>query len=346
MRKTRSCTVLIASYFEPEYADQIARVEGTRVIYEPALLPAPTYPSDHHFGSLRRSPQEERQWREYLGQAEVLLDFDYTNINHLADLIPHVRWIQATSAGIGPMLVRTGLIKTSITFTTASGVHGVPLAEFAVMAMLWFAKGGPRMMRDQAAHRWQRTCARELLGSTVGIVGLGGVGREVARTCRAIGLRVVATKRTAAGGGDRDDSVDALVPIAQLPALLREVDVLVLACPQTPETEGLIGRAQLEMMKPGAVLINIARGAIVDEPALIDALRNGHLGGAALDVTAKEPLPEHSPLWDLPNVLVSPHSASTVTKENAKLTDLFCENLRRYLLGDPLLNVFDRTQLY
>jgi glyoxylate/hydroxypyruvate reductase len=345
VQTARTHPVLIASYFEPEYVERIARVEGVRVIYEPALLPPPAYPCDHHFGSIRRSPQEEQRWRGYLHEAEILFDFDYTNLHHLVELIPNVRWIQASSAGIGPMLVRTGLINTSITFTTASGVHGVPLAEFVAMALLWFAKGGPQIVRDQGARRWQRTCARELRGSSVGIVGLGGVGREVARTCRALGLRVVATKRTAAAAGE-GDGVDALLPLSHLHAMLAEVDALVLACPETSETEGLIGRAELSVMKPGAILINIARGAVVDEPALIDALRHGRLGGAALDVAAKEPLPQESPLWDLPNVLISPHSASTVTIENARLTDLFCENLRRYLRGEPLRNMFDRTRLY
>jgi glyoxylate/hydroxypyruvate reductase len=335
---------LIASYLEPEHVAQIRRVDGIRVIYDPALLPPPTYPCDHHFGWIQRSPEEEGRWRGYLREADVMFDFDYTNLDHLADLIPNVKWIQATSAGIGPMLVRTGLIHTPITFTTASGIHGVPLAEFVVMALLWFAKGGPGMARDQAARRWQRTCGRELRGSTVGIVGLGGVGREVARTCRALGLRVIATKRTVAGS--RDDAVDALWPASQLTLLLKEADALVLACPLTPETERLIGRAELGMMKPGAIVINIARGAVVDEPALIEALRSGHLGGAALDVAAKEPLPQDSSLWALPNVLISPHSASTVTVENARLTELFCENLTRYLRGEPLRNTFDRGRRY
>lgn len=344
MQSARPRTVLIASYLEPEYADQIARIGGIRVIYEPALLPPPAYPCDHHFGSIRRSPEEERRWRGYLREAEVMFDFDYTNIDRLADLIPNVRWIQATSAGIGGLLARTGLLHTSITFTTASGVHGVPLAEFVVMALLWFAKGGPQMVRDQAARRWQRTCGRELRGSTVGIVGLGGVGGDVARTCRAMGLRVIATKRTATHAVR--DAVDVFVPPSQLSRLLAEADALVLACPHTSETEGLIGRAELALMKPGAILINIARGPVVDEPALIEALQEGHLGGAALDVVAKEPLPPQSPLWTLPNVLISPHSASTVTVENARLTDLFCDNLTRYLRGDPLRNVFDRERLY
>ena len=345
MAQPQALTVLIASYLEREHAQRVAQVTGTRVIYEPDLTPLPRYKGDHHGAALRRSDREEFRWRELLAQAEVMFDFDYTNLDRLAVLAPRLRWVQATSAGIGPLLVRTGLIHSPITFTTASGIHAVPLAEFVLMAMLWFAKGGPRMIQDQAAHHWERTCARELRGATVGLIGLGGVGAEVARACRAVGLHVVATKRTPAGPGV-NEVVDRLVPPAQLSALLRVADALVLAVPQTPQTAGLIGRAELELLPPGAILINIARGAVVDEPAMIDALRSGRLAGAALDVFAEEPLPDSSPLWDMPNVLISPHSASTVETENAKLTDLFCDNLERYLRGAPLRNVFDRARLY
>lgn len=347
-----ACPVLIASYLEPEYVGQIAAVPGVRVSFHPALLPSPRYRCDHVGASLRRSSDDERRWREYLAQAEVLFDFDYTNLSSLKDLIPRARWIQGTSTGIGQLLVRTELIHSPITFTTARGIHAKPLADFVVMSMLSFAKGGLRMARDQAAHRWERYCGRDLTGATVGLVGLGTIGREVASRCRAMAMRVIATKRTmgdGAGGSDQTGAaspVDALLPLSDLPLLLKQADFLVLAVPQTPETEGLIGKREIEAMKPGAVLINIARGAVVDEPAMIAALQDGRLGGAALDVFAKEPLPADSPLWDMPNVLVSPHSASTIDSENAQLTDLFCENLRRYLLGEPLLNVFDRERLY
>ncbi len=353
-----ACTVLIASYLEPEYVGRIAATEGARVIFFPALLPRPRYLCDHVGAPFERSAEDERRWREYLAQAEVLFDFDHTNLKALKDLIPRARWIQATSTGIGQTLVRSGLIDSPIVFTTAKGIHAKPLADFVVMSMLWFAKGGFRMVRDQAAHRWERYCGRDLAGMTVGLVGLGTVGREVAARCRAMGMRVVATKRTVAvstGGPDQtggpgraagSDHVDALVPLSDLPVLLREADFLVLACPHTQETEGLIGERQFAMIKPGAMLINIARGAIVEEPALIAALQQGRLGGAALDVFAKEPLAAVHPLWDMPNVLVSPHSASTIDSENAQLTTLFCENLRRYLGGETLLNVFDRERLY
>jgi len=338
--------------FEPEYVGQIAAVPGVRVAFYPALLPQPRYQSDHIGAPLRRSPDDERRWREYLAEAEVMFDFDHTNLPSLKDLIPRVKWIQGTSTGIGQLLVRTGLIHSPITFTTARGIHAKPLADFAVMSMLWFAKGGPRMARDQAVHRWDRYCGRDLAGTTVGLVGLGTIGREVAARCRAMGMRVIASKRTVTGGTDGSDQagaagpVDALVPLTDLPVLLGQTDFLVLAVPQTPETEGLIGKREIDALKRDAVVINVARGAVVDEPAMIAALQEGRLGGAALDVFAKEPLPADSPLWDMPNVLVSPHSASTADSENARITDLFCENLRRYLRGEPLLNVFDRERLY
>jgi glyoxylate/hydroxypyruvate reductase len=154
----------------------------------------------------------------------------------------------------------------------------------------------------------------------------------------------MATKRTVSSGPDPD--VDQLVTLGELPTLLRAADTLVLCTPRTSETVGLIGAREIRTLKRGALLINIARGAVVDEAAMIEALRDGHLGGAALDVFAKEPLPDSSPLWDMPNVIVSPHSASTVDTENERLTELFCDNLGRYRRGEPLLNVFDRERFY
>ncbi|MGH2403510.1 MAG: D-2-hydroxyacid dehydrogenase [bacterium] len=337
--------VLIASFLELEYVEQIRRVGGVRVIYEPALLPRPRYLCDHVGHPLLRTPDEERRWRYYLAEAEVLFDFDYTNLGTLKDLVPKGRWIQGTSTGIGQFVFSTGLIDTPITFTTARGIHAKPLADFVLMAILWFAKDGFRMVRGQTTRQWERYCGRDVRGATVGLVGLGTIGREVARICRAMGMRVIATKRSVSPGA-REPDVDALVPLSDLRDLLAESDYLVLAVPHTQETEGLIGRQELEALKRGAVLINVARGVIVDEPALSELLRSGHLGGAALDVFAKEPPAHDNPLWNMPNVLVSPHSASTVETENAQLTALFCENLKRYQSGEPLLNVLDKERLY
>ena len=336
--------VLIASYLEPEHVERIAAVPGVEVVYDPALLPAPRYQADHHGAPLHRAPGDEARWRGYLARAEVLFDFDFTNLDRLLELAPNVRWIQATSAGIGELLLRTGLVHSSVIFTTASGVHATPLAEFCLWAMLGFVKDAPRLAREQAAHHWERYCARELRGMSVGIIGLGNVGREVARLCRAFGMHVIATRRTAVPAADA--GADEMVPLGELPRLLGASDVVVVSIPRTAKTERLIGEREIRAMKRGAFFINIGRGAVVDEPALIEALRDGHLGGAALDVVADEPLQPTSPLWDMPNVIISPHSASTADSENAKLTELFCENLRRYLAREPLLNLFDRDRMY
>jgi glyoxylate/hydroxypyruvate reductase len=344
MTRNEPLQVLIASYLEPQHVARIRAVPGVEVMYEPDLLAHPTYAGQHHGQAFTRTPQDETRWRGLLARAEVLFDFDFTNLERIPLLAPRVRWIQATSAGIGEMLVRTGLDAGPIVFTTASGVHAGALAEFCVMAMLVFVKELDRLKAEQAAHRWERYCARALRGMTLGIVGLGRVGREVARLGEALGMRVIGTKRTVPAGGI--PSVERVLPPERTADVIREADVLVLIVPQTSETRRLLGERELRSMKRGAILINIARGAIVDEAALIEVLRERHLGGAALDVFAKEPLPADSPLWDLPNVIVSPHSASTVPEENARLTDLFCDNLRRYLDGKPLLNVFDRTRRY
>jgi phosphoglycerate dehydrogenase-like enzyme len=338
-------TVLIASHLEEPYVEQIRGVGGVRVLHEPALLPQPRYLCDHVGHLLRRTEDEERRWRALLADAEVMFDFDHTNARALRGLIPKVRWIQATSTGIGQFLLRTRLIETPIVFTTARGIHAKPLADFALMAILWFAKDGARMIRDQAAHRWERYCGRDLRGATAGVIGLGTIGREVARVCKAMGMKVMGIRRTA-GSSNTVANVDTLVPLSEIAALLAAADYLVLAVPHTRQTEGLIGRPEIAAMKSGAVLINVARGVVVEEAALVEGLRNGHLAGAALDVFASEPPAADNPLWDMPNVLICSHSASTVETENARLTDLFCENLGRYLRGDELLNVFDRERLY
>ena len=335
--------VLVASFLEPEHVERIrAAAPGVEVLYEPSLLAPPRYPADH-YNTVKRAAADEQRWRELLARADVLFDFDHAHLADLPAVAPRVRWVQATSAGIGQLLQRTGLDRTGIVFTTASGVHAVPLAEFAALAMLYFAKRVPFMLSQQRGHRWERFAGGELRGRTVVIVGLGKIGLEVARVSRALGLRVIGTRR---GNGVDHTDVDAQRPIAELRSLLSEADYVVLALPHTAETEGLVGAAELAAMRPGAVLVNVARGKVVDEAALVEALRSGRLGGAALDVFAQEPLSAESPLWDLPNVLVSPHSASTADSENAKITDLFCENLQRYVSGRLLLNIFDRERGY
>src|SRR5256714_13338442 len=335
--------VLIAAPFEREHVDRIRAVDPRiELLHDPALLPRPRYVSDHAGAPLQRTSEQETRFLEMLGRAEVVLDFPSGHIRDLPAVAPRLRWLQSTSAGIGQMVKRVGLDQTDITFTTASGVHARPLADFCLMAMLMFAKNYVWMERDKKAKRWERYCGEELTGKTLAIVGVGRVGQEVARHGKRMDMRVTGMRRS----DEPVPEVDRLFDRADLHAMLREADFLVLAAPHTPETEGIIGEAELALMKPSAVLINIGRGALVDEDALIRALQERRLAGAALDVAREEPPRQDSPLWDLPNVILSPHSASTVRQENGRITEVFCDNLRRYLGGQPLRNVLDTKRLY
>jgi phosphoglycerate dehydrogenase-like enzyme len=337
--------VLICSYLEPEHVERIRQVDGrVKVIYEPELLRPPRYAADHTGDpTLQRTPEQEQRWRVLLGQADILFDFDPTNRTDLPDLAPNARWIQSTSAGIGQLVKSMGYDTRMphTVFTTASGVHARPLAEFVVMAMLMHYKDALRVIRHQERKHWERYAGTDLPGRTLGIVGLGRVGGEIARMCRGLGMTVI--------GSDINplsESVDRYYDPGQLHTMLRLPDVLVVIVPHTPQTEKMIGGRELALLPRGAYFINISRGAVVDEPALVGALRTGHLSGAALDVFAEEPLPPESPLWGMANVLVSPHSASTSDRENGRITDLFCDNLRRYLNSEPLRNVLDTERMY
>jgi phosphoglycerate dehydrogenase-like enzyme len=337
-------TLLIASYLEREYVEQIqAAFPSVRVINRPDLLGQPRYIADHS-SMPARTPEQEAEWRALLADADILFDFDVTHREDLPDLAPNVKWIQATSAGIGKFVERMRYAeRTTWRFTTASGVHARPLAEFVIFAMLYFAKNYLYLESEKAARHWERYTTEELTGRTLSIIGLGKIGRETARLAKAFEMRVIGTRRDPS---QTITGIDALYPPNDLRPLLETSDYLVLATPHTPETEGMIGAAELALLPRGAVLINIARGAVIDQAALTAALQSGHLRGAALDVFAIEPLPADDPLWTLPNVIICPHSASTAASENRKIVELFIENLRRYLADEPLLNLLDVQKLY
>ena len=337
--------VLIASALEAPLIERIRAVDPRLdVVYPAALVGRPRYPGDHT-APVNRTPAQAAEWAALVAEAEVMFDVDRASDRDLAHQAPRLRWIQLSSSGVGQIVPQLGLGDRPVVVTNAAGIHATPLAEFVLFAMLYFAKRMPRVLADQRRHHWERFALDTLPGKTLGIVGFGRVGRAIARLARAAGLRIVAVRRTG-GGASESSEADAVYPPAGLATLLGESDYVTLIVPFTPETAGLLGPAELALMKPGAVLINLGRGQLVDEAALIEALRSGHLGGAALDVFVKEPLPATSPLWDLRNVLVTPHSMSTDLGENALLVELFCDNLRRYLAGEPLRNVFDSGRGY
>ncbi len=337
--------VLIASYLEEEHVARIRQVDARlRVLYEPDLLRPPRYAADHTGEPATRSAEQEARWQALLAQADILFDFDHTHREDLPELAPNVRWLQATSAGIGQFVKQMGYAARmpATVFTTASGVHAAPLAEFCLMSILNHYRGLAHLQECQRRHHWERFATTDLTGKTVGIIGLGRIGAEVARLCAAFGMTVIGVKHTPSAVAH----VDQVHAPGELLTLLPQMDVVIMIVPHTPTSEKMLGAPEFAAMKDGALFINIGRGSTVDEPALIAALQSGKLGGAALDVFAEEPLPSTSPLWDMPNVLVSPHSASTSDRENARITDLFCDNLRRYLDGQPLRNVLDVERLY
>jgi len=257
---------------------------------------------------------------------------------------PRLKWVQTMSAGVD-RFARMDIWQSPVTITGVSGIHATPIGEFVLELMLMFAKGAPLCFQMKQKHEWKRFTPSVLRGKTVGIVGLGSIGREVARLSQAFGMRVVANRRSATQS-KRARYVDMLLPAGQLNELISESDYVVVATPLTPETRGLIGEKELRAMKPSAYIINIGRGGLVDEEALIRALNENRIAGAGLDVVATEPLPPESPLWDFDNVILSPHVAGGMEDYMERATEVFCENLSRYLSGKKLLNVIDKKRGY
>jgi phosphoglycerate dehydrogenase-like enzyme len=332
-------TIVIASPLEEELVERMRSTvpSNVEVVFEPTLLPVPRYPGDHLGIAPDLGDEELARWRGILARADILLDFDWLDPAGLPQTAPRLRWVQATSSGIGEFIARTDLSESTIEFTTAAGVHAVALAEFVTLGLLYFCKRVPELAAWQRDHHWERFTTRRLAGSRTLLVGLGKVGSQIARQLDDLGVEVIGMARTEQ---PRPAGIARLITRSDLIEVLQGVDAIVLACPYTPETHHLIGAPELAALPGGAVLVNVARGRVVDEPALVEAIRSGHLGGAWLDVFAEEPLPASSPLWDFPNVLVSPHSASTVDGENGLIVELFLDNLRRRLDGRPMRNLF------
>lgn len=339
-------TIVVAGPLEREQVERIGRFDPARfrVVHEPALLPTPRYVADHTGAPRTYTDAERRRWDEILAGADILFDFDPQDPASLPRRAPKLRWVQATSAGIGEFLERTGLRTADIAFTTAAGVHARPLAEFALLGLLHFMRDVPHLQAVKAAHHWERYTVRGLDGARVLVIGLGEVGREVASRCSRFGMEVWGTRRGATSPAP--EGVTRLLARSDLLGALPRVDALVLACPLTADTRLMIDEPELAALKPGAVLVNVARGGVVNEPALVAALRDGRLRGAALDVFATEPLPSDSPIWDLPNVILSPHSASTVEAENGRIVDIFLDNLGRLTRGEPFRNRYEPDRGY
>jgi phosphoglycerate dehydrogenase-like enzyme len=272
---------------------------------------------------------------------------------------PRLAWVHSASAGVERVLTPASL-ERGLVITNARGVFSRPIAEYVLMMILAVSRRLPQLLELQRERTWQPLEGAELRDVTVGIVGLGSIGQAVAALAGAFGCRVVATRRRSEAGGlssagddmaragasgdDRplaDVRLDRVLGPEGLPELLGESDFVVLAAPLTAETENLVNDETLGHFKRTAWLINVARGRLVDERALVRALREGRLGGAILDAFRDEPLPPSSPLYDLPNVIITPHTSWSSGRVLDRSVELFCDNLRRYAAGQPLLNVVD-----
>lgn len=267
---------------------------------------------------------------------------------------PRLEWVHSGAAGVGSSL-GPEMLERDVLFTNSAGIHAAPMSETVLAMMLHFARGLDVAVRAQREGRWSApeywaadAPVTELAGSTVGIVGYGGIGRAVAARARALGCRVVAARRR--GGGGAEGEVDGAVEVVAGPPALDRViagaDYLVLAVPETPLTRGLMKRERLFAMKPGSVLINVARGRLVDESALLDALDSGPLRGAGLDVFHTEPLPPGHPLHAHPRVLVTPHVSATTRRFWDRETALITDNIGRFARGEPLRNLVDKRAGY
>lgn len=256
---------------------------------------------------------------------------------------PNVRWLHTASAGVDHVLTPPVCAKADLTVTDSGPAFEVSISEFVLAWMLSVNRRLHEFDDFQRSGRWQSLTQTELFGQTVGIIGLGPIGKGVAERCRAFGMRVLGLRRRPEPASFVDETLTGDDGLRQL---LAESDWVILCAALTSETRALLGPAQLSVMKPTAHVVNIARGPLIDEPALIDALQNGRLGGACLDVFAREPLPADSPLWTLPNVHISPHSSGWTNGLRQRQKQIFLDNLARFTRGEELANRVDIGQGY
>jgi phosphoglycerate dehydrogenase-like enzyme len=261
----------------------------------------------------------------------------------LRALAPRLRWVQVFHAGVDGVW-QPFLDAPDITVTTLSGIHPIPMAEFVLSMMLYFAKRLDTFRAQQARHEWTKHVVSEMHGATVAIVGYGTIGQGVARACQALGMRVIGVRRTP--GGAPPPELVALHGPGELATAVAGADYVVSILPSTPETAAFWNATTLGYLRRGATFINVGRGRTVDEAALLVALEAGHLGAAGLDVTATEPLPADSPLWEAPNTLIVPHSGSETVRYTDRGLEIVADNLRRFAAGQPLRNVADKHLRY
>ena len=345
--------VVVASPLAEDLCRLIEQAEPRLdLVRDQSLLPPMRHPADYQGDpAFRRTPAQQAEFEALVDSADVLYGIPDVNPAALARTVaanPRLRWVQLMAAGGGAQVKAAGLSEADldrVVFTTSAGVHGGPLAEFALFGILAGAKQLPRLQAHQRDHVWPgRWALGQVRDQTVLLVGLGGIGREIARLTAALGMRVIGTRRP--GSSKTVEHVDEYVSIDDLAASAGRADAIVVSLPGTAATDGLLDAAVFAAARPGVTVVNVGRGTVIDEAALLDALRDGQVGFAALDVFATEPLPAESPLWDHPNVLVSPHTAALDAGEERRIAELFADNATRLLDGAPVRNRVDTVEFY
>ncbi|MFJ5304756.1 D-2-hydroxyacid dehydrogenase [Streptomyces sp. NPDC088350] len=351
MRETDRLRVAVAAPLSEENCALIRELEPRiDLVVDPSLLPPMRWPADFAGDpAWRRTPRQRSAYEAALDSADALYGIPDVDPSALARTVRangRLRWVHTMAAGGGSQVKAAGLGPEEldrVAFTTSAGVHGQPLAEFAVFGVLAGAKDLPRLGRQQRAHEWSgRWTMRQVSEQTVLVLGLGGIGRVVAAKLWALGARVIGTSR-------KDVSLPGVAEVVRpdrLAEVAPTVDAVVNTLPGTAATEHLLDKRFFDALRPGATLVNVGRGNVVDETALLDALDSGRVGFAALDVFETEPLPAHSPLWDHDHVLISPHTAALNTAEDRLIAELFAANATRLLDGRALLNRVDTVEFY
>lgn len=344
--------VAVAVTLDDASADLIRELEPRIELVRDTSLTRPwRWPSDWEGDpDWERTPEQQAAFEAMLDDADALFgipDVDPAALARVVRANPRLRWVHTTAAGGGGQ-VRAAQLTTEeldrVVVTTSAGMHASTLAEWAVFGVLAGAKGLRQLEADQAARHWGdgRRLMRHVSEMTVLVIGTGGIGKVVAERFAALGATVHGTTR-------RDEPVphvDRLWHIDDLADAIAEADAIVVTLPGTESTHGLVGADALAAARPGTILVNVGRGTVVDEPALLAALDDGRIGFAALDVTAVEPLPEQSPLWSHPSVLLSPHAAALSAQESTRIARLFAENATHLIDGEPLRNVMSTKEFY
>lgn len=283
---------------------------------------------------IQRMDTKDPLYTEALTQADIVVGWPPAQDLPKAT---RLRWLQIASAGANRYIE---VLPPHVALTNASGVFGIPIAEHVFAMMLALVRGIADNVRTAGEPRWHRgPTLRELCGTTCLVLGLGDIGTEVARRAKAFGMRVLAVKRRVTA---KPAFVDELWDVSGLDCLLKKSDHVVVTLPGTGHTYHMIDERRLALMKPGSFIYNVGRGSVIDEQAMTAALQSGHLGGAGLDVFEKEPLPLDSPLWKMPNVIVSPHRSGNTVRHGERLAEIVMSNLPRFLAGKPLENLVDR----